>query len=96
LAAQQHSQERRYASAGLAIARHIAGARAQAAHWRLIGIGSATLCACLATLAVLSTRSSAVVHVVEIPYFVTADDGRGAQDAILVVAINHAEGPDTR
>jgi hypothetical protein len=57
-----------------AIARHVAGARTQAAHWRLIGIGSATLCACLATLVVLSPRSdTVVVHVVETPSFVAPD-----------------------
>jgi hypothetical protein len=33
------ARSRQYAIAGLAIASHIAAARAQAAHWRLIGIG---------------------------------------------------------
>ena len=98
LAPLQHNRGRRYATAGLAIARHIAGARRQAAHWRLIGIGSATLCACLATLVVLSTRSdTVVVHVVETPSFVTADDDTRAQDAkLLVASVSYRGGSDTR
>jgi MFS family permease len=96
-AALQHTHGRRYATAGLAIARHIAGARAQAAHWRLIGIGSATLCACLATLVVLSAHTDAVVHVVETASFVTADDDRRGQDAkLLIVSLSHLEGSETR
>jgi MFS family permease len=98
LAPLQHTRGRRYATAGLAIAHHIAGARTQAAHWRLIGIGSATLCACLATLVALSPRSdTVVVHVVEAPSFVTADDDTRAQDATLLVAsVTYRGGSDTR
>jgi hypothetical protein len=98
LASLQHNRRRRYATAGLAIARHIAGARRQAAHWRLIGIGSATLCACLSTLVVLSTRSDAVVvHVVETPSFVTADDDTRAQGAkLLVASVSYRGGSGTR
>ena len=98
MAALHHTEGRRYASAGLAIARHIAGARAQAAHWRLIGIGSATLCACLSTLVVLSTRSDAVVvHVVETPSFITAEEYTRAQDVKqLIVSVSYREGRETR
>jgi len=98
LAPLQHNGGRQYGTAGLAIARHIAGARTQAAHWRLIGIGSAMLCACLATLVVLGTRSDTVVlHIVETPSFVTTDDDRRGQDAkLLIVSLSHVEGRDTR
>jgi type IV secretory pathway TrbF-like protein len=97
LAPLQHTQGRRYATAGLAIAHHIVRARAQAAHWRLIGIGSATLCACLATLVVLSAHTNAVVHVVETPSFVTAEEYTRARDAKqLIVSVSYREGRDTR
>ena len=97
MAALHHIQGRRYATAGLAIAHHIAGARAQAAHWRLIGIGSATLCACLATLVVLSAHADAVVHVVETPSFITAEEYTRAQDVKqLIVSVSYREGRETR
>jgi MFS family permease len=97
LAALHHIQGRRYATAGLAIAHHIAGARAQAAHWRLIGIGSATLCACLATLIVLSAHTDAVVHVVETASFVTAEEYTRAQDVKqLIVSVSYREEGETR
>jgi MFS family permease len=90
------AQPRHYASAGLAIASHIAAARAQAAHWRVIGIGSATLCASLAALAVLSAQHDAVVHVVEMPFVAAAVD-EYAQGAIpLIVSVIHEKERDAQ
>jgi MFS family permease len=79
------AQSRQYAIAGLAIANHIAAARAQAAHWRLIGIASAMLCASLITLTVLRAHSSAVVHFIETSSLATAEADRYPQDARLVL-----------
>jgi hypothetical protein len=47
---------------------------------------------------VLSTRSdTVVVHVVETPSFVTADDDTRAQDAkLLVASVSYRGGSDTR
>lgn len=92
----QQCETRKYADAGLAIAQHVARVRAQAAHWRLIGIGSATLCAVLATLTVINAHSSAIVHVVETGTFVTAHADRHAGEAKpQIVSIARAQGRDT-
>jgi hypothetical protein len=79
------ARSREYAIAGLAIASHIAAARAQVAHWRLIGIASATLCASLVTLTVLRAQSGPVVHVIEMSSLVAVEDDRHPQDARLVM-----------
>jgi hypothetical protein len=79
------ARSRQYAIAGLAIASHIAAARAQAAHWRLIGIASATLCASLVTLTVLRTQSGPVVHFIETSSLVTAEDDGHPRDPKLVI-----------
>jgi type IV secretory pathway TrbF-like protein len=83
-----------YTRAGLAIAHHVASARAQAAHWRLIGVSSAVLCASLATLVALSAPSGAVVHVVEAHPSAVAHDDRGSQAGgqLLVVSVTYAGG----
>lgn len=83
-----------YTRAGLAIAHHVASARAQAAHWRLIGVSSAVLCASLATLVALSAPSGAVVHVVEAHSSAAAHDDRGSQVGaqLLVVSVTYVGG----
>jgi hypothetical protein len=87
------ARSRQYAIAGLAIASHIAAARAQAAHWRLIGIASAALCASLLTLTVLRTQSGALVHFIETSSLVTAEDDRRPQDAkLVIVSVTNAYG----
>jgi MFS family permease len=82
----------RYANAHFAFLHHVAQARVQAAYWRLLGIGSATLCASLAALAVLATRPDAIVHVVEAPAFVAAaDDRHPPGTGLLVVSVSDAK-----
>jgi len=80
------AQSPQCAIAGLAIASHISVARAQAAHWPLIGIASATLCASLVTLTVLRTQFDPVVHVIEMSSLVAVQDDRHSQGARLVMA----------
>jgi hypothetical protein len=82
----------RYANAHFAFLHHVAQARVQAAYWRLLGIGSATLCASLAALAVLATRPDAIVHVVEAPAFVAAaGDRHPPGTGLLVVSVSDAK-----
>lgn len=93
MAARQPIPRLSYTHAGLAIAHHIARARAQAAHWRLIGVASAVLCASLATLVALSAHSGAVVHVVEATSNAAAHDDRSSQGVqLLVVSVTSARG----
>jgi MFS family permease len=82
-----------YGRAGLAIAQHIAHARAQATHWRHIAIASAALCVSLILLAAMGTQSAAVVHVVEMGSFATAHAGHRAERAKLII-VTHAQGRD--
>jgi hypothetical protein len=84
-----------YRGAGLAIAQHIAHARAQATHWRHIAIASAALCVSLILLAAMGTRSAAVVHVVETGSLATAHTGHSSEPVkLIIVSVTHAQGRD--
>ena len=95
--ARHASRPPRYTNAHFAFLQHVAQARVQAAYWRLLGIGSATLCASLAALAALATRPEAIVHVVEAPAFVVAaDDRHPPGTGRLVVSVFNVKGTDMR
>ena len=85
-----------YINAGLVIASHIARARSQAAHWRLIGVASAALCASLAIVVALGAHSAAIVHVVEPPSRVANHEDWGMDGPKpLIVSITYRYGRDT-
>lgn len=63
-----------YGNAQLALARHVARARSQAAHWRRIGIASAALCLCLGITLGIAAQSHVFAHVVEAPAITAAHD----------------------
>lgn len=72
-----------YGNAQLALARHVAGARSQAAHWRRIGIASAALCLCLGVTLGIAAQSHVFAHVVEAPAITVANDFGGGEPASL-------------
>ena len=84
VAAHQHAARINYINAGLIIASHIARARSQAAHWRMIGVASAALCASLASVVALGAHSAAVVHVVEAPSRLASHEGPDLDAAKLM------------
>jgi hypothetical protein len=63
-----------YGNAQLALARYVARARSQAAHWRRIGIASAALCLCLGITLGIAAQSHVFAHVVEAPAITVAHD----------------------
>ena len=67
-----------YGNAQLALARHVARARSQAAHWRRIGIASAALCLCLGITLGIAAQSHVFASVVEAPAITVAHDFGGA------------------
>ena len=61
------SRKPAYARAQLVYARHVASARGQAHSWRLVALGSATLCAVLAVEVVIGVATTpGVPHVIEV------------------------------
>jgi MFS family permease len=63
-----------YANAQLALAHHVAHARAQAAHWRRTAIACAGLCLCLGIAVGMAAPSHVFSHVVEVPVGSVAAD----------------------
>ena len=95
-AARHHGARLNYINAGLVIASHIARARSQAAHWRLIGVASAALCASLAIVVALGAHSAAIVHVVEPPSRVANHEDWGMDGPKpLIVSVTYRNGHDT-
>ncbi len=70
-----------YGNAQLALARHVARARSQAAHWRRIGIASAALCLCLGITLGIAAQSHVFAHVVEAPAVTVAHGVGGGEPA---------------
>ncbi|MFM9848034.1 MAG: MFS transporter [Hyphomicrobiaceae bacterium] len=70
-----------YGNAQLALARHVARARLQAAHWRRIGIASAALCLCLGITLGIAAQSHVIAHVVEAPAITVAHDSGDGEPA---------------